>query len=229
MENAMENLQVIEKPINDERGLLDVIKIWPTIQGEGPFQGKPSIFIRLAGCNLQCPGCDTDYTTNRSLVNPVRIVSECQKIMKKCLVVITGGEPFRQNLKPLLRNLFVSGYKVQVETNGTIFQPLPFERIITVCSPKTPIIDEKLVPFIDAYKYILEADHVDPRDGLPTSVLGKEIRPARPHSDLVPIYLQPMDSGNEEQNTKNLTAVVKSCFEYQYVVCIQLHKLLGLE
>ena len=56
------NSQAIEKSAHYTTRSYDVHSIFPTIQGEGPFVGQPAIFIRLAGCNLQCPACDTDYT-----------------------------------------------------------------------------------------------------------------------------------------------------------------------
>ena len=53
------NGQPIEKVQRTFDGTLEVHSIFKTIQGEGPFCGTPAVFIRLAGCNLQCPWCDT--------------------------------------------------------------------------------------------------------------------------------------------------------------------------
>ena len=64
----MKNQQLADKPVLNETGLsLQVNSIFYTIQGEGPFAGRPAIFIRLAGCNLQCPGCDTEYTKRQTM------------------------------------------------------------------------------------------------------------------------------------------------------------------
>lgn len=230
----MTNTQKAEGPHYHPRGMVEVKKIWHTFQGEGPYQGHPAIFIRLAGCNLECPGCDTEYTQDRKLCNPGHIVMKCNKLatsLQTSLVVITGGEPFRQNIVPLVNQLFLSGYDVQIETNGTLFiSNLPYPKLTIVCSPKTPKINPDLEPHIDYWKYVLDADHVDKEDGLPTSVLGLNLKPARPHPESdVPIYVQPMDSHDEEQTNKNAAATINSCIKHNYRISIQLHKILGLE
>jgi 7-carboxy-7-deazaguanine synthase len=115
------NQQAIEKSTSHPEGLLDVHSIFYTIQGEGPFSGFPAVFIRLAGCNLQCPHCDTEYTQGRRLAYP-EVVAEYVSTLSqpRGLVVITGGEPFRQNLTKLLQCLSDYRLLVQIESNGTL-------------------------------------------------------------------------------------------------------------
>ena len=60
------NIQPIEKRELSVDGSVQVHSIFYTLQGEGPFSGQPAVFVRLAGCNLQCPACDTDYTSRRT-------------------------------------------------------------------------------------------------------------------------------------------------------------------
>jgi len=230
------NQQPPEKGSYHPRGILDVVKIFPTIQGEGPYHGLKAVFIRLAGCDLQCPGCDTDYTTDRKQMMPNQIVSYAQSYMRKSLVVITGGEPFRQNIGPLVRLLLNTGYHIQIESNGTMMPfkeekaRFPWESITTVCSPKTAKIDPEFESVIDYYKYVLDAEHVA-EDGLPSSVLGMNQKPARPPVGYdLPIYLQPMEvPGDEEKNAKNRDMVLQCCMKFNYRLCLQVHKLLGLE
>lgn len=222
-------------------GFLELHHLFPTIQGEGPFAGTPAIFVRLAGCNLQCPWCDTDYTSRRELVGPTQLVGRINCLLSPArLVVITGGEPFRQNLGPLVRALAEDGYLVQIETNGTLYDPaFPYELATVVCSPKTPKVHPKLVPHIAALKYVLDADHVDPSDGLPASTMGADWRVFRPGSDYKgEVYVQPLDvSGNlvgswfvsEPDNVRHTAAAVASAVKYGYRLCIQTHKLTGLE
>lgn len=235
----MKNLQVIEKKDPKHDGLeLDIVKVWYTIQGEGPFAGKPAIFIRLAGCNLQCPGCDTDYTTDRRQVEVNKLYSEAIALLPKetnrtNLIVVTGGEPFRQNVIPMLDIFTKRGFHVQFETNGTIpewgLSEFTKSSFSVVCSPKAGVIHPKLHKFITAMKYVGEAGQLDEEDGLPLSVLGNKTKPARPPAGIDKVYLQPMDSGTEKKNDANLKAVVESCMKHGYILCLQQHKIIGLE
>ena len=90
------------------------------------------------------------------------------------LIVITGGEPFRQNIGPLVQDLLAQYLQVQIETNGTLWVDLPVsERLHIVCSPKTSRLNEKLVARIGSYKYIIAAGRPDEGDGLPAFEYAK--------------------------------------------------------
>lgn len=214
---------------------LDIQEIFLTIQGEGPFTGYPAVFIRLAGCNLQCPGCDTDYTSNRRqmhLKDIIKIVHQLKSDSAVKLVVITGGEPFRQNITPLTDILLNCGYSVQVETNGTLSPSSGLDdRVVIVCSPKTGSLNTLLALKVDAYKYVLDKNNVEP-DGLPTSALDHPVpkylaRPLRNFQG--PIYLQPRDEKDENKNKDNLNACLASCYNSGYILQLQLHKIIGVE
>ncbi len=224
---------------------LAVNSIFYTIQGEGPFAGSPAVFVRLAGCNLQCPMCDTEYTSRQQMAWPVIIRKIREELGfpkedrnyypgKGVLVVITGGEPFRQNLDPLVFNLLERGFKVQIETNGTLYCDLPFydPNLTIVCSPKAGAINKKLAPHINALKYVATVDSlVNSPDGLPTHALehpngGMLARP--PQGFAGQIYLQPVDEQDNEVNGSNLAAVVKSCMDHGYRLCLQVHKIIGV-
>lgn len=230
----MSNQQEIEK---QELGnhYLEVHSIFFTIQGEGPFSGQPAIFIRLAGCNLKCNFCDTDYTSKREEMGFFSICDKikamCSSLSYKPLIVLTGGEPFRQNIGPLVRKLVSYGYKVQIETNGTLFiQDLPFNSITIVCSPKAGKVHPKLEPHIDAYKYVISHDSVNKEDGLPILALGHSASPqvARPMAT-IPIYLQPCDTKIASENKLNTKACVSSCLKFGYTMGVQVHKIIGVE
>lgn len=231
------NTQPIEKQVRDDGTLLAVNSIFHTIQGEGPFAGSPAIFVRLAGCNLQCPMCDTEYT-NREPMLAVEVARKAANLAvahRSPLVVITGGEPFRQNLHPLVSSLLYLGVKVQIETNGTLYGELPFGHpgLTIVCSPKAGAVNKKLTPHIRAYKYVATADSlVGSPDGLPTHALehpngGMLARP--PAGSEAEVYLQPVDEKNTVRNNRNLTAVVESCLKNGYRLCLQVHKLIGVD
>lgn len=211
---------------------------FPTLQGEGPLAGCPSVFIRTYGCSLQCSACDTDYTSKRTDMHIGEVVNAVQEIRKKGLVVLTGGEPFRQPMGPLTVLLLNSGYTVQFETNGLHWQDdLPWGRkdLVVVCSPKTPKINERLEKYVDAFKYVIQDGFVDPNDGLPTQTLGNTTEVYRPsdawvnNHKLTDIYVQSLDEQCEEKNKRNMKAAMDSCMQYGYRLGIQNHKQLGLE
>jgi 7-carboxy-7-deazaguanine synthase len=225
----------------DQRdGLLSVHSIFHTIQGEGPFCGTPSVFIRLAGCNLQCPGCDTDYTSGRFEAGPNTILEFVREMRPSGLVVITGGEPFRQDIERLLYTLMGAGYYVQIETNGTYAPPdvvcclAPDVRkgVYVVVSPKTGRVHPDIARLACAFKYVVSHDSIDPEDGLPLNVLDNRcrVKVARPPVWWErPVYLQPMDSKDSALNDLNLRAAIASCMKYGHILQLQLHKLIGLE
>lgn len=230
------NAQAPEKTIGEDGDVLEVQEIFHTLQGEGPYAGTAAVFVRLAGCNLQCPGCDTDYTSRRKSYQAAAIAATVNLIAKGTetrLVVVTGGEPFRQRCGELTRLLLRDGYRVQFETNGTIYDPSmrPYfgnPRVTVVCSPKAGV-NFHVLPEVSAFKYVLKAGETDPLDGLPLKALDSHARPERPPLAFSgPVYLQPYDEGDRERNTANLRECVKSCLRFDYTLCVQLHKLEGV-
>lgn len=234
------NTQMTERTVNFP--FLEVHSIWETIQGEGPLVGTPAVFIRLSGCNLQCPKCDTDYTSQRMKLDPKAILDYITAHFPRRiygLVVFTGGEPFRQRLLFPVNVLLGNGYKVQIETNGTLFDQEFFARkqehigaedLLIVCSPKAGI-NQMLVPFIDTFKYVVEHGYVDGEDGLPTRALGSDCGVGRPPSNFPrdKIYIQPCDEGHPEGNKRNMDAAIESCMKFGYRLCLQVHKIAGLK
>jgi len=238
------NKQAPEKREDHPHGLIRVHSMFYTIQGEGPYVGVPAVFVRLAGCNLQCPGCDTEYSGG-VYESPDSIATRVRQLfgasdrgpLGSPLVVITGGEPFRQNITPLIEELYDRGYQIQVETNGT----MPFHvdnrrdlysRFGIVVSPKAGKIHNSIKPYVIAYKYVLNYGNIDPKDGLPTSVLGMPAAPARPHDERIRVYVQAADEPEREGNAKNkvnMAIAIDSAMRFGYTLCIQTHKIVGLE
>ena len=155
------------------------------------------------------------------------------RVRSKCpsLIVITGGEPFRQNITPLVNLLIEAGFTVQIETNGTL-KPSPnlSQYAVIVCSPKTGSVNPKMEIRANCYKYIMHADSVDKTDGLPILALNHSASPrvARARAG-APIYLQPMDNGDNKQNYLNMLAVKESCLRFNYIFQLQTHKIIGVE
>lgn len=229
------NNQIPLKPSKISGEFLSLHSVFNTIQGEGPFAGTPATFIRLGGCNLQCPGCDTEYTEGSQMVSYMEIVDRVFDlgVSPAKLVVITGGEPFRQDLTYLVNWLLRCALHVQIETNGTLAPKLTMllehPHLTIVCSPKTPTINPEIRSRADAFKYVAKAGDISYIDGLPNHALdlpGKQL--ARPGAG-IKVYIQPMDEQNAERNAANLAACQASALKFGYTLCIQLHKILGVE
>lgn len=227
------NRQPSEEQVWDSEGRLEIVSVFETIQGEGPFAGEPCVFVRLAGCNLRCPGCDTDYTSGRRTVSVETLIQEVRSKRPSGLVVITGGEPFRQRLTLALSALVSSGYRVQIESNGRLFEAdvpplLSEEKVTLVCSPKGPI-NVAWQPHLRHLKYVLRSPEVSALDGLPMSSIGYPFPPERPwHGFQGTVWLQPFDAQNEEENRAHRRAAIDSCLKHGYRLSLQTHKILGL-
>lgn len=153
-----------KKYFREADGKLLITSIFLTLQGEGPFRGRPAVFIRLAKCNLACSFCDTyfdrgDWFTIDEIETKIdQLISDYFKgdvpewatlgavkgqvgeqlvfRERKIGVVLTGGEPMLQDaLVPLLERLNMTFEWTQIETNGTQWQPIPLSTVLVV-SPK---------------------------------------------------------------------------------------------
>jgi len=101
---------------------MQIIEIYKSLQGESSYAGLPCVFVRLAGCNLRCVWCDSEYTfKGGSRMTQEQVESEVHRLSPgKGLVEITGGEPMLQEREvvPLMESLLASGYTVLLETSG---------------------------------------------------------------------------------------------------------------
>jgi 7-carboxy-7-deazaguanine synthase len=233
----MINEQVPVAAEHRQDATIDVHSIFKTIQGEGPFCGERALFIRLWGCNLRCPGCDTEYTSTRVTWTPHDLTEHVWRVEQwphGALIVLTGGEPFRQNVVPTIYALISAGYQVQVETNGVIAPPGLesldyFTRFTIVCSPKTSQIHPAIKKRAAAFKYVLRAGEISD-EGLPLRALGHKATPhvARPRPGAL-VYVQPMDEGDPAVNELNLHHTIQSTMKHGYRLQIQVHKIIEME
>lgn len=221
---------------------LHIHSIFPTIQGEGPYAGRSATFVRLHGCHLACTFCDTDFESVMEVRAVESVVEECVRHPAR-LVVLTGGEPMRQNILPLVQRLTEAEFTVQIETAGSFWlDGLEMERMSIVVSPKTHTVHPRTAYFAKAWKYLISARTMsfDPLDNLPicnTQNTAEDApqRPlARPPSDIMKLYgpaqifLQPMDEGDEKENAVNVKLCVELCLRHGYSLSLQQHKLIGV-
>lgn len=118
---------------------LRVAEIFKSVQGESTLAGRPCVFIRLTGCNLDCGYCDTRYARRGGREMGLDAVLSKVRRLRGRLAEVTGGEPLLQAATvPLMRKLLAARYTVMLETNGS----LPLNRVpkgvIKIVDVKTP-------------------------------------------------------------------------------------------
>lgn len=174
---------------------LKVNEIFYSLQGEGANAGKPAVFVRLSGCNLKCPFCDTNFKNYKEYTE-FELVDEVKRIAEECrFVVFTGGEPGFQLTPYIVSLMKQEGFFVAVETNGT--QALPYNLDWITVSPKSTFIEDKKAEVI-----LSRADEVK-------LVFNEEVNAGIMEYFYMAIeaehyYLQPCDTGNEEHNRHTL-------------------------
>ena len=192
-----------------------VNKIFYTLQGEGFHTGEPAVFVRLSGCNLRCPFCDTKHRQGTEMSETE--VCAAVSLFPATLVVVTGGEPSLQLTHSLVDALHQMGKTVAVETNGT--RPLPQNIDWVTLSPKDAFLGEVAKPVLteaDELKIIFDGVH---RPATYDNILVRHAR-----------FLQPCDTGNEQRNN----VIVGQTVEYikqnpLWRLSLQTHKLIGIE
>lgn len=101
--------------------VLPVVETFHSVQGEGAWTGTNAFFIRLAGCDVGCPWCDTKHSWSVRR-HPQRHTTDLiadAKAANPAIVVITGGEPLMHDLSPLSNGLRAAGLRSHLETSGS--------------------------------------------------------------------------------------------------------------
>lgn len=225
--------QIISQDLTAD-GSLKVVSIFYTIQGEGPYAGTPCVFVRLAGCNLRCKWCDTDFETGAqvlTLENLVDTIVGASMSVSK-LVVITGGEPMLQNIVPLCRQLTRIGMRAQIETAGTVWVPgLDGCDVTIVCSPKTAKVNKTIHAKCSHFKYVVGHGDKITHDGkiVTNSQPGGGVVTLATPKDGATIWVQPRDDQNETANLLNVQMAKDMSLKYGYRLCLQIHKIIGVD
>jgi 7-carboxy-7-deazaguanine synthase len=190
--------------------VLQLAEIFYSVQGEGTWTGTPAVFVRLAGCNLSCSFCDTDYSL-KFLASVEEIVTRVRAEGGDCpMVILTGGEPLAQRgTRALIDALRADGRRVHIESNGTMPTALPDDVWLTV-SPKERLSPEMARRANEA-KLI-----VDGR--VPTEWVA-----AFPSS--TPLFLQP--EGNKPSNVQLAVEATKRAPQ-RLRLSLQTHKFIGV-
>ena len=124
-----------------------VVEMFDSIDGEGVRAGELAVFVRLAGCNLRCSYCDTEYALHRSAGEEMPLQEVLSRILGYGLknVTVTGGEPLLcAECLPLVQALCAKGCSVNIETNGSLdVAPYAIPGTIICMDWKTPSSGEE--------------------------------------------------------------------------------------
>jgi len=206
-----------------------VKEIFYTLQGEGAQAGTPAVFCRFAGCNLwsgreadrasaACNFCDTDFVgTDGSgggrFANAAEVADAVERewpggVAAHRLVVCTGGEPLLQLDAPLVAAFHERGFRIAVETNGTVPAPAGLDWVCV--SPKAT-----------------QALAIEHGDELKLVYPQPEAPPERFAAlDFRHFFLQPMDGPAREANTR---AAIDYCLRHpRWRLSLQSHKIIGI-
>lgn len=207
--------QYDKEPKMNKETIYKVNEMFESIQGEGYYAGEPVIFIRLAGCSMGCEWCDTKYCQEvHYKLTAEQILQHIEKNFVKKRIVISGGEPFEQNLDDLVRALAEKHYSISIETNGAedIDDFVKASSWITV-SPKKHVLESSLRK-ADEIKLVISNEMDIDR--------AKRIMS---HYSNANFYLQP-ESGKEEAT--NLC--VYTCIQDpRFKLSVQVHKLIDIK
>lgn len=120
---------------------MKICEIFASIQGESSYAGLPCVFVRMTGCNLRCVYCDTAYAYDEGVEMSEDEVFEKVRAYGINLVEITGGEPLLQSeyVMPLIDRFIKNGFRVLIETNGTLSIKDINSGAVIIMDVKTPL------------------------------------------------------------------------------------------
>ena len=141
--------------------MIKINEIYLSVQGESTHTGLPCIFVRLTGCNLRCSWCDTAYAFHEGKNMSIDEILQKVESFGIHLIEITGGEPLMQdNVYTLMRRLIEKGYKVMLETGGSISLERVPKDVIKIMDLKCPGSGEQEKNNLDNLKLLVPHDEV---------------------------------------------------------------------
>lgn len=198
--------------------------VFESLQGEGPLTGTPTIFIRTFGCNLKCSWCDTKESwedeSNSVDISIHKLLDIVNEFPQKD-VCITGGEPLVQaeDVSLLAKVLIENGKFVSLETNASIYYPIPYINLYSF-SPKFGSWDNTILSrFID---YCIVSNSMYHIKVVCDSII--DIRTAKEKLSNVEdrLYIQPL------WDCKHYKELIDYCIKNNINVSTQIHKYLGV-
>ena len=140
---------------------MKINEIFKSIQGESSFAGIPTVFVRLAGCNLRCQWCDTKYAYDEGVDLIVDEVIGRVNAFGSQFVQITGGEPLLQEeVYELMDRLLNMDYNVSLETNGSINLSSVDKRVVKIIDIKCPSSGESDRMDFGNINYLTKSDEI---------------------------------------------------------------------
>jgi 7-carboxy-7-deazaguanine synthase len=214
--------------------------LYPTIQGEGAMTGVPMVLVRLQGCAVGCPWCDTKETWFAAAQDRVGTIAEALGTNPRwtaadprtiaeaahaagpglAWALVTGGEPAEQDLRPLVSMLRTHAFQVAVETSGTALGHIGAGFDWVCLSPKLgmpggrPVLDEAFTA-ADEVKMVIASE--------PDLAKFETLLERVPLKPACQICLQPVS-----RQPKATEFCLKTCMERGWRLSIQTHKYLGL-
>lgn len=215
---------------------MKIAEIFSSIHGEvnGHHQGMMCTFIRISGCNLKCPYCDTEHTQDSNYGTEMSVLQIIQRV-KECgnkHVCLTGGEPLlnKPDTLDLLYWLWQHNFSVSVETNGTI-DITPFFRYVDsfVIDFKTGLKNYNFYHknFLnlrkkDVIKFVVDENTfqaaVDQYYLYQSLYLNNNVKPIFAFSPIL----------SEKFSAKKLYQMLRYKDIHDVLISVQLHKIVGL-
>jgi 7-carboxy-7-deazaguanine synthase len=190
--------------------MLQLAEIFYSIQGEGAHTGTPAVFVRLAGCNLSCDFCDTDYSL-KFFASVDEVAARVGELGGECpTVILTGGEPLAQReALDLIEALRRDGRRVHIESNGTLYTNLPQD--VWLCVSPKERVDARMLARANELKVVVD-------ERIPEEWLAR----ANPEQA---IFLQP--EGNKPKNVTLALDYIKA-HPSRLRLSLQTHKFIGV-
>ena len=201
-----------------------VVELFESVQGEGANAGLPAVFLRLGGCNLSCPWCDTDSSIVEMM--DVTTILNRLSVFQGRRLILTGGEPsIHPSLDILVAHLKQAGYWIAVETNGVIDLSPSLRQMMDYIStsPKahaaSDYLESRMIRLTDEVRIVVDGDVFDFCTRMRSQISATRY------------FLSPC-SRKGKMNVAETLLLLKRLnvdeFENPWRLSVQLHKLIGV-